>query len=126
MADKQELMRSYLDRVVAGDLPGAAESYTDEVVFHWAGKGALGGDYHGKAAILEMFARFASMVESSVDPHDLLFSEDHAVVLSRATYRRGGQSLTTNRVVVYHFTGDRISELWVVDEKQQEIDDFLA
>lgn len=126
MTDRQGLMRSYLDRVVVGDLEGAATHYTDAVVFHWAGKAPLSGDYEGKAAVLDMFAKFASSVESSVEPHDVLISDDHAVVLNRATYRRGGRSLTTNRVVVYHFSGDKISEVWVVDEKQREVDDFLS
>lgn len=126
MADRQELLRAYLDRVVANDLQGAAEYYTDDVVFHWAGHGPLSGDHRGKAAIAEMFTTYASLADASVEPHDVLFSDDHVVVLAYGTYRRGGKELTTNRVVVYHFSGDKISELWVVDEKQQEADELLS
>jgi ketosteroid isomerase-like protein len=38
---KQDLMRTYLDLVVAGDLEGATSYYTDDVVLHWAGNGPI-------------------------------------------------------------------------------------
>ena len=89
MATKPEIMSAYLGRVVAGDLEGAAEHYTDDIVFHWAGRGPLSGDYTGKAAVLDMFADYAKRVRSSVEPHDQLYSDDHAVVLARGTYTKG-------------------------------------
>jgi len=48
------------------------------------------------------------------------------VVLNRGTYTRGDDSITTNRVVVYHLAGDQISEAWVVDQDQAAVDAFLA
>lgn len=126
MATKPEIMTAYLDRVVSGDLEGAAESYTDDVVFHWAGRSPLSGDHEGKAAVLDLFADYANRVRASIETHDLLYSEDHAVVLNRATLTRGDRSITTNRVVVYHFVGDKISEVWVLDEDQQSVDELLA
>lgn len=124
---RMNLMRGYLDRVVAGDLDGAAEYYTDDVVFHWAGAGPVSGDHHGKAGYLAALQRLRGVVDRmGVEAHDLLVSDDHAVVLNRGTYERGGESLTTNRVVVYHFSGDRISEVWVVDHDQAAVDAFLA
>ena len=126
MATKPEIMSAYLERVVAGDLEGATESYTDDIVFHWAGRGPLSGDYTGKAAVLGMFADYARQLQASVETHDTLYSDDHAVALIRATLTRGDRSITTNRVVVYHFAGDRISEVWVVDADQQAIDELLA
>jgi hypothetical protein len=63
---------------------------------------------------------------TTVEEHDLLTSNDHSVVLNRGTYTRGDDSITTNRVVVYHFSGDKISEVWVVDEDQSGVDAFLS
>lgn len=126
MADKQGLLRAYLDRVVAGDLQGATEYFSDDVVFHWAGRGPLSGDHRGKEEVRETLARYDRLVEASLEPHDMLFSKDHAVVLARVTYRRAEGSLTMNRVVVYHFSDDKISEVWLLDEKQQEADELLS
>jgi ketosteroid isomerase-like protein len=126
MATKPEIMTAYLGRIVAGDFEGAAEYYTDDIVFHWAGQGPLSGDYAGKAAVLGMFDDYAARARSSVEPHDQLYSDDHAVVLARGTYTIDDRSITTNRVVVYHFDGDEISEVWVVDADQQAVDEFLA
>ena len=70
-------------------------------------------------------------MQASIEAHDTLYSADHAVALvraalSRAALSRGGRSITTNRVVVYHFADDRISEVWVVDANQQAVDELLA
>ena len=124
---KQDLMRTYLDLVVAGDLEGATSYYTDDVVLHWAGNGPISGTYSGKAEYLAALQKLRSIVDgTSVEEHDLLTSDDHAVVLNRGTYTRGDDSITTNRVVVYHFSGDKISEVWVVEEDQSAVDAFLS
>jgi ketosteroid isomerase-like protein len=121
------LMRAYLDQVVAGDLEGAAGYYTDDVVFHWAGTGPVAGDHAGKAAYLAALQKLQQIVDStSVEEHDLLVSDGHAVVLGRGTYVRGEGSISTDRVVVYHFRGDKISEVWVVDVDQAGVDAFLS
>jgi ketosteroid isomerase-like protein len=65
-------------------------------------------------------------LQASIEAHDTLYSADHAVALVRAALSRGGRSITTNRVVVYHFADDRISEVWVVDANQQAVDELLA
>ena len=126
MATKPEIMSAYLERITASDLEGATEHYTDDIVFHWAGQGPLSGDHEGKAAVLRMFADYASRVQASVETHDTLYSDDHAVALVHATLTRGDRSISTNRVVVYHFAGDKISEVWVVDSDQQAVDALLA
>ena len=126
MASKQEILGAYMGRITANDLEGAAGYSTDDVVFHWAGHGPLAGEYTGKAAVVKMFADYASMVDASIEPHDSLFSNDHVVALVRATLSRGDRSVATNRVVVYHFAGDKISEVWVVDADQQAVAELLA
>lgn len=126
MATKPEIIGAYLGRITAGDLEGAAEYYTDDIAFHWAGQGPLSGVYTGKAAVLGLFADYASRAQASIEPHDTLYSDEHAVALVRATLTRDSRSVTTNRVVVYHFAGDRISEVWVADADQQAVDELLA
>ena len=126
MATKQEIMGAYLARITAGDLEGAAEYYTDDIVFHWAGHGPLSGDYAGRAAVIGLFANYARRAQATVQTHDTLYSDDHAVALVDITLTRDDRSITTNRVVVYHFSSERISEVWVIDADQQAVAELLA
>ena len=125
--DRMELMRSYLDTVVAGDLEKAATYYSDDIEFHWAGTGPMSGDYHGVDDYMNALRGFlAGGVSISVEEHDLLANDTHGIVLNRGTYTKGGESFTTNRVVVYHFDGDKISEVWVVDTDQAGVAAFFG
>jgi hypothetical protein len=61
-----------------------------------------------------------------IEEHDLPASDDHAVVLNTAHYERGGKHPATNRVVVYHVAGDKITEMWLIDADQRAADEFPA
>ena len=119
MAD-YEMMRRYLDLVVAGDFQTAMEFVADDVTAHVSGHHAVSGDYHGKAAYTEALGRLMGMVdELVVEEHDLLVSDGHAVVLNRWAVRKGDETTHQNHVIVYHTEGDRITELWIVAEDQE-------
>jgi len=127
MADTNEVMRAYLDRVVAGDFQGAMDYYADDVVGHVGGNNATSGVYLGKEEWRAYLAKAVGMVDSMrIEDHDLLTSEDHAVVLNTFHAERGGNSLSSHRVVIYHVSDGKVTELWVVDEDQQAVDEFLS
>ena len=127
MADRMDIMRDYLDKVVAGDWDAVESFYTDEIGFHWAGRGPLSGDYHGKEEWRSAISKMQGVADSAtIETHDVLISDDHAVVLGIGTYNRGGESFTTHRVVEYHFDGDLISDVWLTDYDQAGSDEFLS
>jgi hypothetical protein len=47
-----------------------------------------------------------------------LVSDDHAVVPDTWHVQRHGEDHAVNHVIIYHTTGDKISELWMVAEDQ--------
>ncbi len=127
MTDTHEVMRAYLDRITAGDFQGAMEFYADDMVAHVGGRNPTSGVYDGKAAFGEYLARATGMVDSiSIGEHDLLTSDAHAVVLSTMDAERGGAALSSNRVVVYHVAGGKITELWIIDADQAAVDEFMS
>ena len=127
MADRMQIMQDYLEKVVAGDWDAVEPFYTDDVGFHWAGKEPLSGDYQSKEEWRTAISKMQGAVDSAtIEKHDVLISDDHAVVLDVGTYNRGGESFTTNRVVVYHFDGDLISDVWITDYDQAGTDEFLS
>ena len=52
----------------------------------------------------------------TVEAHDLLVSDDHAVTLSVWHVKKGDRAEALNHVIVYHAEGDKISELWIIPE----------
>ncbi len=117
---KQDVMRELGKLVAANDLEGAAAYYTEDAVVHIDGTGPLTGEFGGRAAIISMIQQIPASVDSmDIDVHDMLFSDEHAVLLSRATLTRGDRRVTAGRVAVYHFSGDQISEAWLSGTNQR-------
>ena len=99
MSNNRDVMRRHLDLVVAGDFEAASASYADDVVFHIAGRGPFSGDLKGRDEYFAFMGRLMGIIDSlSIEEHDLLVSDDHAVLLSRATTTQGDRSITGNSV----------------------------
>lgn len=118
-----EMMRRYLDQILAGDLEGAAENYTDDVIAHFAGW----KDTHGRDAYKAAAGEMMSMIDSlQVEEHDLLVSDDHAVVLNDWHITKGDRNERVNHVIIYHTEGDKTSEIWVVAEDPALMADLMS
>jgi len=116
-------MRSYLDLIVAGDFAGAMDYFTDDVVVHFAGWKDFNGKEEYSAAIGELMG-MADSIE--IEEHDLLVSDDHAVVLNSWHIKKGDRDEHANHVVIYHTDGDKIKEIWVVAEDQAIMAELMA
>jgi ketosteroid isomerase-like protein len=122
-----ETMQAYLGHVAALDWEAAQAYFGEDVVAHVGGHNVLSGTYEGKAAFMGYLGRATAMTDSlELVPHDLLAGDDHAVVLATINSVRGDKTMSYNRVVVYHLADDKITELWLIDEDQQAVDDFLS
>ena len=118
-----DMMRAYLDKIVAGDFAGATEYFADDVTVHFSGW----KDTHGKAEYSAALGEMMGMVDSlEVEEHDLLVSDDHAVVLNAWHITKGDRDERANHVVVYHTDGDKITELWVVAQNQALMTELMG
>jgi ketosteroid isomerase-like protein len=127
MASTIEVVRGFLDRDAAGGVQGTAAYFAEDVVFHLAGRGAISGDHRGKEGFFVLLGQMSDIVDSmSIEVHDVLASDGHAVVLDRVTVSRGDRTLTSDRILVLQVGGGRIAEVWVVHVDQQAIDEFLS
>ena len=127
MADTYAVMREYLDHIVAGEWDKIGDFFADNLVTHIKGHSRFSGTHRGKDAFGKVLGDMLGALDSvRTDEHDLLISEDHAVVLATWHAERGGESLSMNRVVIYHLDGDKITELWIIDEDQQAADEFIS
>ena len=125
--NRLDLINRYVQQVAAGNWEGAEAYLTDDVTMHWAGNSPVAGTYRGKDGYRAAVGKLMGLIDSfTLEPHDVLASDEHAVVLTQGSFTRGDDTIATNRCVIYHFAGDQISELWVVDEQQSAVDEFLA
>lgn len=121
------VIRRYCEAWKTGDLATIVDCYHDELVLHYFGRSPLAGAHRGKAAALAVLATVQQRTNRQlVEIHDVLVSEDHAVVLARERFERDGRRLETNRVLVYHIRDGKLAEGWIYDDDQRAVDDMWS
>lgn len=118
-----EVMRRYLDLIKAGEMVAAQDFYSDDIVVHVAGWKTVNGKDEWNVALGEMMGMVDGL---KVEEHDLLVSDDHAVVLDAWVINKGDREESVNHVIVYHTDGDKISEMWVVAEDQALMNELMS
>jgi ketosteroid isomerase-like protein len=95
----------------------------DDVVWHQIGR----PDLRGKAAL-----RAAPQPGAGADyditgrAHDVLASDDHAVVLTQVTASRAGKTLSYRTAEIYHIRGGQVTERWAFSDDTAAITRFFA
>jgi hypothetical protein len=123
------VLRRYVEAQLAGDAATSLATYADDMVMHVAGRSPHAGTYHGPDGYLDFVTRVHQDTDGAVeilDIHDILGSDDHAVLLVRERFSRNGRSVETNRVVVYELRDERIVEIWTYDSDQYAYDELFA
>jgi ketosteroid isomerase-like protein len=124
----EEVARSATEALSKGDMEGFLSHHAADVVVHFPGRGPMAGDYRGKDGVGKMFQQQMQMLDSppEIDNHDILASDDHAVVLNTVRATRGGQTLEQQQVVVIHIKGGKIAEVWLQFSDQQAMDEMAS
>ncbi len=109
----------------AGDMATLNTLFTEDIVWHGAGRSFLGGDFKGKGDVLGVFARLSQEADSFRQKvHTILADDDHAVALVEAEAARDGKKATMQQVFVFHIADARIKEAWVSLHDQYAADEF--
>jgi ketosteroid isomerase-like protein len=126
-AANEAAIRRYCDAWVSGDLAAIVDCYHDDLVLHYFGRSPLAGDHRGKPAVLLLLARVGQLTNRRLlEIHDVLASDEHAVVLARERFERDGRAVDLNRVFVYHIRDGKLAEGWFYDEDQRTVDEFWS
>jgi ketosteroid isomerase-like protein len=100
-----------------------------DVKWHATGRNQASGDFDGLEATLGSFLNLAQLTNGtfSVEVHDVLATDDHAVVLATSRGERNGKKLESPYCHVFHFNDSgQVSEAWVVAVNPYEGDEFFA
>jgi len=125
---KLAIVRELLDALERRDATAIARLLTDDVVYHFPGRGPVAGTYRGREAVLGMFGALGGEFDQPLEmrSHDVVASEAHVLDLATYTGTRGGLSFTWNAVRLYHVDAERISEIWLMIGDVYAFDAWLS
>jgi ketosteroid isomerase-like protein len=127
MHPNEQVLRDIDEAQVKGDVEGFMSRYADDIVVHMPGKSSLAGTHSGKATFMELFGKFNELVpEYTFESHAYFADDEHGVLLQKSHWKRGDQTLDTNDTFVCHFRDGKVSEMWLLTDKPEEVDAFLG
>lgn len=124
----EEVARGATEALSKRDMDRFFGYQADDVVVHFPGRGAMAGDYRGKDGLAKLFQQQMEMLDAppEIETHDVLASDDHAVVLNTVRASRGGQILEQRQVVVMHIKDGKVTETWLQFSEQQAMDEMVS
>jgi uncharacterized protein len=110
------------------DMATLQELFAPGIRWHANGRNRLAGTFEGVDNVLANFGQLAAESGGTfrVEIHDLLASEDHVVVLARSSADREGKHFEGNYCHVFHLSGGKVTESWVVNEDAYALDEFWS
>ena len=111
-----------------GDMGTLKELFAPDIKWHTNGRNRMAGTREGVGSVLESFGEIAAGTDGTfrVEIHDVLASDDHVVVLARSSGDRQGRHFEGNYSHVFHLSGGKVTEAWVVNEDPYATDEFWA
>jgi uncharacterized protein len=113
-----------------GDVDALRKQFlADDVCWHVVGRNPLAGDYEGPEQVMQLFARLFELSDGtlSLELHDVLANDEHAVALFTIRGQRTGkQQLDDNMVQTFHFRDGKVSEAWAQPADQYAQDEFWS
>jgi uncharacterized protein len=124
----EERIRRGYEAFAAGDMTAMDELLSDDVVWHSPGNNPLAGDYRGKDAVFDLFAKIMEVTGGTfrIELHDVLANDQHGVALAMVSGEREGRRLEDRQAQVFHFAGGRVTEFWNHPQDQAAVDEFLS
>jgi uncharacterized protein len=105
-----------------------SEFLAPDITYHVPGKSPIAGDYHGVDEVLGFFGKIFEITGGtfSVELHDVLANDEHAVALSPASGQRPGKTYHDNSVLVFHIKDGKTTEVWLHPEDLYASDEFFS
>lgn len=121
------VIRRYAAAWAANDVRAMADSYHDDVVFHYFGRSPLAGVHRGKTACLAVLRQVRERTNRRlVAIRDVLAGGRYGLIVAVEHFERDGASVEIERLLRYAVRDGKLAECWVYDEDQRLVDDFWA
>lgn len=119
------LVRKSVDALNSGDLGAASEFLSDDVEWHEIGRAE---PIRGKAALAAMYGSSAPDpgFTITVEVHDVVANDEHAIAMVTAHATRGGKTLTYRTAEIFHVRNGKITARWAFSDDTGAINAFFA
>lgn len=129
MADhpNAELLRRGYAAFSAGDMDTVSSLFAEDITWHNPGNNPLSGDYVGKEAVFGFFGKLMELTGGTtrLEVHDVVANDEHGVGLVQNHSERGGRTLDTRAVHVWHMRDGKATEFWNFVEDAAAVDEFF-
>jgi ketosteroid isomerase-like protein len=117
-------------RFYAGETDSAsvAALMTEDIAWHVPGRNAIAGDYRGREAVLDYFARRRDFARGSfrVRIRHTLADDELVVQLAGGRAEIGGETREWETAGVYRIRDGRIAECWLLPFDQLQFDEIWS
>lgn len=122
------LSRRGFEAFIKGDFVTQSKIFADDMVWHVAGKSLISGDYEGRQTVFKYFEKLMELTDGTLRPqeHDIIGSDEHAVMLLRTTGTRKDKMIDLFETLVFHLRGSQAIEVWQFSFKQYVWDEFWS
>ena len=113
----------------SGDMETLTELIADDAVWHVSGRNDLSGDYKGRHAIFGLLAEVGERSDGtlSIEIHDILANDEHAVVLTSITAAGShGRTLSINTADTAHIRNGQLVEFWTFGSDPYAWDEYFT
>ncbi|MEA2843462.1 MAG: uncharacterized protein QOJ69_1133 [Actinomycetota bacterium] len=123
------LIRKLQHAILAGDLEGVLDAYTEDAVYRVAGNNLLSGTHRGREAIAAFFVKAMEITGGTlrIVVDDVLAEDGHAVIFWSGGAERPGKSLDAHGIMAFKVNDDgKFTESWWLYDDQAAYDDFFS
>jgi uncharacterized protein len=125
----EDLMREGFEAFRRGDIDALQQQFfAEDIRWHFAGRSQIAGEYYGVAQVVAWLGRIFELSEGTVslEVHDLIANDDHAVALLTIRAEHAGRQLVQNCTQVFHVRDGRATESWIYPADQYANDEFWS
>lgn len=97
------------------------EGLADDVIWHMIG----GETLQGADAVMESMSGLSGL-DFSLELHDVVANDEHAVALMHVTVKVGDDEFEYRTAEIYHVSDGKITERWAFSDDTQRIIDFFG
>lgn len=122
MSDTLTTLRKYADAWTRNDLAQVAALYADSFTLHYPGTHALAGVHRGKREALRVLGEVSRRVQRRlVRVIDVMAGEQRGALQVVEEWRRDGEAVQLERMLVYTTRDGLLTECWLFDADQTAV-----
>jgi uncharacterized protein len=121
------IVRSAYEAMGTGDMPAFVALLDDNITWHESTPGFV-GSYRGRDQVLALLGSIlqeTGVQMGRIAIHDILASDDHAVILHETALTKDGRAYTGQYCDVYHLRDGKLTEHWHLAVDPKAVEEFL-